>query len=473
MAAQLVRGKLAALALGPAGVGIFNQLSVLWNLFNVAGGLGSYLGVVQHGTEALAKNDDDALRRLGSTFLLLLGVVSCLLALVGVLFAPQLSSWVLHDGGAHAQLVALILLSIPFAVAAQTYHALLAARRAVRALVITQVATDVGAMIVFAALIFPLGLTGAVAGFIATYVIMLVAKGFAVGRLLAPDLCWPRPREFSWKVVRSNVGYGASGLLMVAVTNLAVLLVSRIIISRLGVDANGIFANSWRIGSVYLGSVTATATAYLMPTLGRCETDSAISEEINSALRFYLYVLPLPMAAIMAGGEFLVWLILSRQFLPVAGLLLLMVPAELLRIFSETVAMTLVVRRRMFWYSFLSAAQSAVFLLGAAVLVPVMGLWGAAVAYLAGYFIGAVANLLAAWSFFGVAVQPGVLRLIAFAAVLLVGVAAVSSEIGFGFTRVAVATLFCVIWIGLVLLEPAARSFVAGLLGRSNRRGAA
>ena len=216
LGAQLVRGKLAALILGPAGVGVFNQLSTLWNLFNVAGGLGSFLGLVQHGSEAIAEDDDPALRRLTSTFLLLLGIVSCALALFGVLMSARISDWALHDGGRHADLVSLILLSVPVAVTAQTYHALLAAKRAVRALVVTQIITDLGAMLVFAVLIFPLGLTGAIAGFIATYVIMMIAKGIAVRRLFDAALVRPRLRDFDWGVVRGNVGFGASGLLTIA-----------------------------------------------------------------------------------------------------------------------------------------------------------------------------------------------------------------------------------------------------------------
>ena len=91
MAAQLVRGKLAAVLLGPAGVGVFNQLSVMWNLFQIGGSMGAFNGLVQHGTEALVADDRDGLRRLASTWSLLLAVVSCLFAAAGVIAAAPLS----------------------------------------------------------------------------------------------------------------------------------------------------------------------------------------------------------------------------------------------------------------------------------------------------------------------------------------------------------------------------------------------
>jgi enterobacterial common antigen flippase len=135
MGANLVRGKLAALFLGPAGVGIFNQLSLMWNLFQISGSLGAFNGLVQHGTEAMVAKDEAALHRLASTWWILLTGFSCLLAAAGALASPTISNWLLGDHGAHATLVALMLISIPFAVSAQVYRALLAAARLVPQLV--------------------------------------------------------------------------------------------------------------------------------------------------------------------------------------------------------------------------------------------------------------------------------------------------------------------------------------------------
>ena len=57
MFAQIFRGKLAAIFLGPAGVGIFNQMTLIWNLFQSAGSMGSFQGMVQHGAAAMAEGD--------------------------------------------------------------------------------------------------------------------------------------------------------------------------------------------------------------------------------------------------------------------------------------------------------------------------------------------------------------------------------------------------------------------------------
>ena len=466
MGAQLVRGKLAALFLGPAGVGVFNQLSLLWNLFQIGGSLGAANGIIQHGAEALAGDDEPALRQLVSTSTLLLGLSSVLLAAVGIAFSPQLSALLLHDGGAHGGLVALILVSMPLGVTAQLYRSLLSAAREVRALVKVQIVADTGAAILFAALIVPLGLTGAILGFMATHLFTLILAMRAAGRRFGIGLLLPRPKSFRWSVVRSNLGFGASGLVMIALSNLSVLLVSTLVIGRLGLDANGWFGNGWRIASVYLGAVTAATLSYYLPTLTRCADDRAMAVEVNATLRFYLLLLPPLMAAIMAGGPVIVWLILSDRFAPVAGLLLLFVPAELFRVFAETLSVPFLARRRMLPFTLLFGLQAALFVMAAALLLPRFGLAAAAAGYGIGTVAGAVATYIAVRRTFGFALERSSLAMLAGAMLLLAAVGAVCAAYPMGMARVILSAVVLALWLALALRQPAARALVDGGMAR-------
>src|SRR4051794_36056585 len=250
MAANLVRGKLAALFLGPGGVGVLNQLSLMWNLFQISGSLGAFNGLVQHSTEAMVAKDEAALHRLASTWWILLTAFSCLLAAGGALASTTISNWLLGDHGAHATLVALMLISIPFAVSAQVYRALLAAARLVPQLVRAQIGSDVGGAVVFAALVPTLGLPGSILGFATIHLLFYLITAFSVRKSLGGAYVRPRLSEFRWSLVRSNLGFGASGLAMIALSNLSVVIVSRLVIEHLGIGASGIFSNAWRIASV-------------------------------------------------------------------------------------------------------------------------------------------------------------------------------------------------------------------------------
>ena len=472
MTTQVVRGKLAALFLGPAGVGIFNQLALMWNLFQIGGSLGTFNGIVQHSAENLAAEDRLAMRRLLSTMLLLLGAISCLLTLSGVLAAGWLSARLLHDRGANADLVALVLLGIPVAVAGLTYRALLSGARAIRRLAQAQIISDLVALAVFAALIQPLGLRGAVIGFLTAHFLFFVITLMGVRKVLGPGSLLPRVSEFRWSVVRSTLGFGASGLAMIALTNLSLLMVSGMIIDGFGAEANGIFANAWRIASVYLGAVTAAAISYYLPSLARAPDDADMVRQVNATLRFYFYTLPILMAAIMAGGELIVRLILTTAFLPVAGLLLLFVPAELLRIVAETVSMPLLARKRVLPFTLLFLIQVGLFLAIAAVALPRVGVVGAVAAYAVSVAVWACAVVAASRRMFGLRIERHTGAAFLRAALLLIAVGLTCFHLPFGLARLGLCAAFCALWLILVLRDRDARSVVGGLLARLRRAGA-
>ena len=466
MAANLVRGKLAALFLGPAGVGIFNQLSLMWNLFQTGGSLGAFNGLVQHGTEAIVAKDEAALHRLASTWWILLTAFSCVLAAAGAIASPTLSNWLLSDHGAHANLVALMLISIPFAVTGQVYRALLAAARLVPQLVRAQIVSDVGGAIVFAILVPFLGLPGAILGFATIHLIFYLYTAFSVRKMLGPGYVRPRPSEFRWLLVRSNLGFGASGLAMIALSNLAVVVVSRLVIDELGIGASGIFSNAWRIASVYLGAVTTTAISYYLPTLTRAESDERMSRDVNATVRFYLYLLPPVMAAIMACGEPIVWLILSAKFLPVASLLLIFVPAELMRILAETVGLPLLARRRLRPFTALFAFQTAIFVGGAAIALPRFGLIGAAAAYGVATSAAAVVTFAVSRAYFPLKLEHETAISLLRGVALLVTVMVAGFLIPFGIERLALAATVALAWLVWTLLDKAAQENLARIRSR-------
>ena len=456
MGANLVRGKLAAMFLGPAGVGIFNQLSLMWNLFQISGSLGAFNGLVQHSTEAMVAKDEAALHRLASTWWILLTVFSCLLAIAGAAASPTISNWLLGDHGVHSRLVALMLISIPFAVSAQVYRALLAAARLVPQLVRAQIISDVGGAIVFAALVPVLGLPGSILGFATTHLLFYLITAFSVRKTLGSAYVRPRPSEFSWAVVRSNLGFGASGLAMIALSNLSVVVVSRLVIDHLGIGASGIFSNAWRIASVYLGAVTTTAISYYLPTLTRATSDERMSRDVNATIRFYLYLLPLIMAAIMAAGEPIVWLILSSKFLPVAPLLLLFVPAELMRILGETAGMPLLARRRLRPFTALFAFQTAIFVGGAALALPYFGLAGAAGAYGLATTLSAAVTFVTCRFHTRLKFEPRTALSLA-RAIALLGVAmGAGFSFPFGVTRLVIIGVAGLVWLAWTLTDDGA-----------------
>jgi PST family polysaccharide transporter len=458
MFAQIFRGKLAAIFLGPAGVGVFNQMTVIWNLFQSAGSMGSFQGMVQHGAEAIDAQDRP-IRQLLSTFTIVLATFSTLLAIVGVLEARFLSDLVLNDSGEHAWLLSVMLLAVPFSVTALVYRAALSSARAVESLVKAQILSDLCGAVVFGALIWWLGLTGAILGFMASNLAFFFLTLARVWRMFGGDQVRPRLADFRSEIVRRNVGLGASGLMMLILSNVSVMAVTRIIIDHQGLHGAGLFTNAWRLATVYLASVTAVALSYNLPSLTQTRTPEDLSEQVGKTLRFYSWVLPPLMVGVMALAEPVIRVILSSEFLPSALVMFILVPTELLRIFGETLLMPLLARKRGFHFTALFALQAILFVVLSLLSVPKFGLLGVAISYTISLVVGDVATYVVAASKIGLRISGKTVAAIAEALLVLSAATSLCFLLGFGLARLAGCAALVLVWALVALRHEEARTY--------------
>lgn len=93
------------------------------------------------------------------------------IALLGCIFSGTMSDYVFHDGGERAELICLILVSIPIFAMGQVYRAMLNATRSVTSMVRVRIYTDLLSVVILATLIWPFGLVGAIIGYIALHLL--------------------------------------------------------------------------------------------------------------------------------------------------------------------------------------------------------------------------------------------------------------------------------------------------------------
>jgi len=472
MFAQVLRGKLAAIFLGPAGVGVFNQMTVIWNLFQSAGSMGSFQGMVQHGASAIAEGDRP-IRQLLSTFTIVLATFSTVLAIAGVVEARFLSDLVLNDGGEHARLISLMLLAVPFSVTALVYRAALSSARAVDKLVRAQILSDVCGAIVFAALIWRLGLAGAIVGFMVSNLAFFFLTLARVWRMFGGAQVLPRLADFRSDIVRRNLGLGASGLMMLILSNVSIMIVNRIIIAHFGLHGAGLFSNAWRLATIYLFSVTAVALSYNLPSLTQTKTPEHLSDQVGITLRFYSWALPVLMVGVMALAEPIIRVILSKEFLPSALIMFILVPTELLRIYGETLLMPLLARNRGFHFTALFALQTGLFVGLSVLMVPRFGLLGGAIAYAISLTLANVVTYAVAVRNIGLTLTGSTIAAAAEAIVMLIGAATMCFLFSFGLARLVSCALLVLVWGLLAVRHGEVRAYLLsvtstmnGMLGR-------
>ena len=169
------------------------------------------------------------------------------------------------------------------------------------------------------------------------------------------------------------------------------------------------------------------------------------------------------MAVIWTSGEQIAGLILSAMFIPIAPLLLLFVPAELMRILAETSAMALLAKRHLKPFTWLFAFLYGGFVVAAAIALPVFGLIGAAAAYGLFATLTAVLTFAACRSYFSLTLERRTLSGLAGAVGLLGVTMAAGFLFPFGAARVLVVITASGAWLAWTLRDDDARKVIARL----------
>jgi PST family polysaccharide transporter len=440
MAINLVRVKIVAVLLLPAGVGITAQATNLLNTLTVLLFLGLGPGVAKFLAAHQAEGDDDAAARVVTTSAAALLLSSVVGFVLGILLAQPLAAWAFED----ASLTILVLISlagVPFAVFYNLGRAFLQGHKEVRAIAIA----NVGSAALSFATVIPLvriwGVTGAVVNISLTWALnagfywyFWIRKGG--GRLF-------QRAAFDWAVLRELVRYGAASLAVGAAASFALLAVRRLIITELGADANGLYQAVYGLSIQYMTLVTGAMATYSFAQLSGIASRMAegperreeLHREINNNVRLVLLVIVPVLAAVALLRNLGLIVFYSPEFLPAAPLFPLQALGDLFMACAWAFGLALLPLGRVAAWLLINLSAPAVFLGGAAALLPPQGLRGVVLAY-------AVAQALQAglsWWYLrratGFRLAPRNARLLALSVVALSAIAALARDdaIGYGF----------------------------------------
>ncbi|MEQ1594215.1 MAG: oligosaccharide flippase family protein [Casimicrobium sp.] len=463
---QVVKGKVGAVALGVEGVGVFTQLTNAWSLLYTVSGLGYYNGIVRQMSRSNVGADDIELNRHLVTALVFLTSFSVLMTSAAGLLSSHLSQLLFNDGGARASLVAMALCSVPVAIATQTYAGLASAKQLVKQIVTVQVVSDLASLALFVVLVQYSGLSGAVLSFGLSNLLKLVVQIWFVSKkvTIAPVRLWYT--HFRLASIRENFAFGMSGLLLVTLSLLSTIAVSRWIVLELGVYSSGLYAVAWRVSSLYFGVLYASASGYYFPLLAAKTSSEQITALINEACSAYMYALaPIAICLIVGAQELLVALF-SAEFAAAAALLILFVCGDIFRVSAETIGLSLLAQERVRAYSVTYVLWLLVFLGAGWMCVSRFGLVGLGYAYVGSHCLNFLVVLATVNRMLSVGLSTPTLRAISVSVFLSLASALVSSH-----SEVAVRYLFGAValmcWFSVAWLDPTFQNLVRRVAGRS------
>lgn len=463
---QIAKGKLSAIALGADGVGVIAQLTNAWNFLVALSSLGLYNGVVRRVSEAKRAGDWVQVRTQLSTAIIALSLTSVTVSAVAALASAPLSAWLFAGDESKSLFVALTLVSVPLGVIAQTYRAVLSGLQQVRAIVRVQVISDLVGLALFALLIWLDDLRGAVLAFSAMHLVKALMQWRSIRKIDGFGPLLVNASHFSAGEVRPHLAYGINGLVMTSIAVGSTLLVSTWTIQSLGEAGNGIFSVAWKVASLYFGAIYASAGAYYFPVLASVENNRELGQKVNDAAKLYMFLLPPAIAALLTLGQELMIVLFSEEFVIASLVLVLLLPADIFRVLSESVGMAFLAKRRLWPYTTSYLVWAVTFAGLSYSLLPIYGVAGIGLAYLVSQLINFQVVSKIARNYFGFAMDPSCIRAM-FAGLLLVTACGVSVCLLDGLiARTTVFAVFMSCWFAIVWRDASFQGLVSAGLRR-------
>ena len=378
----MVRMKLLAILIGPAGVGLFGLLNTIMTLGAAVAGM----GIDSSSVRQLAASADDPERsrvaRWGLwTFAWPLAATGTLL--MWLARAP-LAEFALGSRG-YADEVGWIALGVGATIISAAQLGQIQAWRRIGDLARIRLSSAMVAAVAGVAAVYLYGDGGVLIA-----VLALPLATCAAGLWFSRSLPAWKPGRFPGRKVteewRALAGIGSAVMLTAAVGTATQAAVRAILTQRLGLDAAGLFQASFAISSINLGLVLGAMIPEYYPRLSAAADDpKKVGEILNHQVHVGLLLAGPALLGISAAAPYLLQLLYTSEFTGAALLLRLQVTADALRVAGWALGFVLLARNRRLSYFLVEAALAAVFVPLTWLAAERFGVASAGGAYLLGY----------------------------------------------------------------------------------------
>ncbi len=416
-AVGLVRTKIVAVLLGPAGVGLVGMYVQLTGTIGSLAGLGIGSSGVRQIAETNTLGDQTRMAVTVKTLrraCWFSGILGWILAAV---LAKPLSQWI-FDNTTHAWAIGVLGATILFSTISEGQTALLQGIRRISDLARIQIIATFLNTFAAIGLYAWLRERGILPVLLATSAIQLaVSWHYARGvRPEAVSLTFRETLHHAKDLVSLGLVFMWSGLLAA----LVLLAIRALIIRELGLDANGLYQAAWGISGMFASFILAAMGADFCPRLTAVANDhDTVNRLVNEQTEIGV-LLALPgLIGTLTFAPWLMHLLYSAKFIAAAELL----PWFVLGIFGQVVSwplgFILLAKGSKGWFFLTQTSANSLKLVLSCWLLYAYGLIGTALAIPIMYAIGIVLNLIITSRLTGFRWNVQVLKLLLTAAILV------------------------------------------------------
>lgn len=401
----LLRIKIVAVLLGPAGIGLISLLQSLMATTAQVSALGLGNAGTRQVAQAIESNDqiriDEARRALFWGTLVLAGIG----ALVIWLLRVPLAVHVLRDASL-APTVGWLAVGVALTIAAGSQTALLTGMRRIGDIARAQIGTALLSTLFGVGAIWWLGERGLVPFVLSVPLLGFIVSFLFVARL--PRVSSPRtPLPLMVGQWKTMVRLGFAIMLAGVVEALGQLATRTIIQRGLGAAELGYFQASWTISMTYLGFVLGAMGTDYYPRLVAAVHDRARAIRlVNEQTEVALLLAGPALLAVLGLVPWVIHLLYSEAFAPATTVLRWQLVGDILKVISWPMGFVIIAAGKGGLFVVKQALVTGVLVVGTWLLLPHLQIEAAGVAFLAMYMVNVPALLVLSHYVIGFRWQP-------------------------------------------------------------------
>ena len=373
--------KVSALYLGPSGMVLVGQVN---NFMQVtAGAIGNGANTAVVNLTAQQAGSRESLQQLWGSAMRLVLAIASVTALVVVLAAGPLSSWLFFSPQYWPVVVAagfVLLLAVADNVVTGALNGLQQLNAIAHAGIVAA-CLEFG---LFVSLTWTFGVWGALLAMTFVYGIRLAISctiAFRSG-VMRPDDLWS---AFDRKSLRDVAGFYPMLLAHSIALPLGLLLVRGIVVRAAGLEQAGFLQAAWRLSDTYVAVLTTALGLFFMAQFSSLTDEAERGAMLRRTILQVVAVTAIAATGIYLLRDFVVRVVLTREFLPMTFLLPYQLVGDVLKMACYPMQMALVSRRRSAIYIAQAIGAPALYVALTFAAVSTLGAKAAPVAYASAY----------------------------------------------------------------------------------------
>ncbi|MBL7196578.1 MAG: oligosaccharide flippase family protein [Candidatus Omnitrophica bacterium] len=350
----VIRRKLLAIYLGPAGLGTFAQVFNYFNLTTIIASFGLSQGI----TTFIAKKNHTGVPKselnliLNSAMSISL-LFSSAIILITILFSKPISVLALGDKSVYYLLI-FVSIGIPFQVFGESLLAYLQGIKNIKKISLASISISISGLIVSIPLIIFFKVFGAVLS-----TLSLAILTFIIYLYICRDSLDFR---FFWKIFdflkiskslyyRKLFNFGFLRFIQTALSLLTFFIMRTIIIKKIGVASNGIYEAVYTFSLLYLPFLSNLLWSYCYPEYCQMQDEVALSKAVNKFLRLSLTIIfPILIVLLLARPLLVEKIIFTKQFCPAIKLIPIRFLVDLVIVITWSFSVVLLAKEKL-WVS--------------------------------------------------------------------------------------------------------------------------